>query len=43
MPDEIFQIFKDKFENITEPYKIEEVHFKQHNGIIAEVTATYDG
>ena len=42
-PDEIFQIFKDKFENITEPYKIEEVHFKQHNGIIAEVTATYDG
>ena len=42
-PDEIFQIFKDKFENITEPYKIEEVHFKQHNGIIAEVTATYEG
>ena len=43
MPDEIFRLFKDKFENITEPYKIEEVHFKQHNGIIAEVTATYDG
>jgi 2-isopropylmalate synthase len=43
MPDEIFQLFKDKFENITEPYQIEEVHFKQHNGIIAEVTANYDG
>ena len=43
-PDEIFQLFKDKFENITEPYKIEEMHFKQHsNGIIAEVTASCDG
>ena len=43
-PDEIFQLFKDKFENITEPFKIEEMHFKQHsNGIIAEVTASYDG
>ncbi len=43
MPEEIFQLFKEKFENITEPYRIEEVHFKQHNGIIAEVTANYDG
>ena len=43
MPEEIFQLFKEKFENISEPYGIEEVHFKQHNGIIAEVTATYDG
>ncbi|MDY3250276.1 MAG: 2-isopropylmalate synthase [Candidatus Choladocola sp.] len=43
MPEEIFRLFKEKFENITEPYKIEEVHFKQHNGIIAEVTATYNG
>ena len=43
-PDEIFQLFKDKFENITAPYKIEEMHFKQHNnGIIAEVTTTIDG
>ncbi|MDO4324376.1 MAG: 2-isopropylmalate synthase [Lachnospiraceae bacterium] len=43
LPEEIFQLYKEKFENITEPYKIEEVHFKQHNGIIAEVTAKYDG
>ena len=43
MPEEIFQLFKEKFENISQPYGIEEVHFKQHNGIIAEVTATYDG
>ncbi len=42
-PEEIFELYKEKFENITEPYKIEEVHFKQHNGIIAEVTATYEG
>ena len=42
-PEEIFQIFKNTFENIIEPYKIEEVHFKQHNGIIAEVTATCGG
>ncbi len=41
-PDEIFQLFKEKFENITVPYRIDEVHFKQHNGIIAEVTATYN-
>ncbi|MCD8015182.1 MAG: 2-isopropylmalate synthase [Lachnospiraceae bacterium] len=43
MPEEIFQLFKDKFENITEPYHILEMHFKQHNGIIAEVTVSYDG
>ena len=43
MPEEIFQLFKDKFENIRKPYGIEEMHFKQHNGIIAEVTAVYEG
>ncbi|MCD8335933.1 MAG: 2-isopropylmalate synthase [Lachnospiraceae bacterium] len=43
LPEEIFQLFKDKFENITEPYSIPEMHFKQHNGIIAEVTVTCDG
>ncbi|MCC8137335.1 MAG: 2-isopropylmalate synthase [Clostridiales bacterium] len=43
LPEEIFQLFKDKFENITEPYRIQEMHFKQHNGIIAEVTVEYDG
>ncbi len=41
-PDEIFRLFKEKFENITVPYRIDEVHFKQHNGIIAEVTAVYN-
>ena len=43
MPEEIFELFKEKFENINAPYSIEEVHFKQHNGIIAEVTASYGG
>ncbi|MDO5346484.1 MAG: 2-isopropylmalate synthase [Lachnospiraceae bacterium] len=41
LPEEIFQLFKDTFENVTAPYSITEVHFKQHNGIIAEVTTTY--
>ncbi len=41
MPEEIFQLFKEKFENVAHPYSISEVHFKQHNGIIAEVTTTY--
>ena len=43
MPEEIFQLFKDKFEDIITPYNITEVHFKQHNGIIAEVTVDYKG
>ncbi len=41
MPEEIYQLFTEKFENVTSPYSIQEMHFKQHNGIIAEVTATY--
>ena len=41
VPAEIFQLFKDHYENVTAPYNITEVHFKQHNGIIAEVTTTY--
>ena len=42
-PDEIFEIFKEKFENLTTPFDVTEVHFKQHNGIIAEVTVQKDG
>lgn len=42
-PDEIFEVFKTKFEGLVSPYNITEVHFKQHNGIIAEVTAEYKG
>lgn len=43
MPEEIFQLFKDKFEDIATPYDITEVHFKQHNGIIAEVVVNVNG
>ena len=42
-PEEIFELFKKKFEDITTPFNITEVHFKQHNGIIAEVTVNYKG
>ena len=43
LPEEIFDLFKKKFEDVTVPYSITEVHFKQHNGIIAEVTVDYKG
>ncbi|MDO4344766.1 MAG: 2-isopropylmalate synthase [Eubacteriales bacterium] len=43
LPDEIFQLFKTRYEDITSPFNITEVHFKQHNGIIAEVTVDYNG
>ena len=43
MPEEIFALFKKKFENITSPYNITEVHFKQVDGITAEVHTEYHG
>ena len=43
MPQEVFELFKKKFEDVRAPYNITEVHFKQHNGIIAEVTVDYKG
>ena len=42
-PEEIFELFKEKFESITVPYNITEVHFRQVDGITAEVHTTYDG
>ncbi len=42
-PDEIFEIFKESFEDITEPYSINEVHFQQVNGITTQVTSTFNG
>lgn len=43
LPDEIFELFKSRYENITVPFNITEAHFKQHNGIIAEVMVEHDG
>ena len=42
-PEEIFELFKGKFENITSPYSINEVHFQQKDGITTQVTSTYEG
>ena len=42
--DEIFNLFKQTFENITEPYSINEVHFQQKDGgIVTKVTSTFRG
>lgn len=43
LPDEIFDLFKTRYEDIMTPFTITEVHFRQHNGIIAEVTVDYNG
>ena len=43
LPDEIFDLFKTRYEDIATPFNITEAHFKQHNGIIAEVMVEHDG
>ena len=43
-PDEIFSLFKSTFENVVEPYSINEVHFQQKDGgIVTRVTSTFCG
>ena len=43
-PDEIFNLFKSTFENVVEPYSINEVHFQQKDGgITTQVTSTFNG
>ena len=43
-PDEIFDLFKKTFENVVEPYSINEVHFQQKDGgITTKVTSTFNG
>ena len=43
-PDEIFDLFKKTFENVVQPYSINEVHFQQkNNGITTKVTSTFNG
>ena len=43
LPDEIFDLFKTRYEDITTPFNITEAHFKQHNGIITEIMVEHDG
>ena len=40
-PEQIFNLFIDRYEDVSRPYSISEVHFRQHNGIIATVTTQY--
>ena len=42
-PDEIFDIFKSEFEDLTHPLEIKGVHFTQDEGITASVTCAMDG
>lgn len=42
-PDEIFEVFKNTFEDITSPLDVTECHFKQNDGIYATVTVQYNG
>ena len=43
-PDEIFDLFKKTFENVVQPYSINEVHFQQKEvGITTKVTSTFNG
>lgn len=43
-PDEIFDLFKKTFENVGQPYSINEVHFQQTGEeITTKVTSTFNG
>ena len=43
-PDEIFDLFKKTFENVGQPYSINEVHFQQTSeGSTTKVTSTFNG
>lgn len=43
-PDEIFDLFKKTFENVGQPYSINEVNFQQTGeGITTKVTSTFNG
>lgn len=43
LPNEIFELFKSRYEDITIPLNITDAHFRQENGITAEVTVEYKG
>ena len=43
-PDETFDLFKKTFENVGQPYSINEVHFQQTSeGITTKVISTFNG
>ena len=42
-PEQIFDLFIDKYEDVNRPFSISEVHFRQRNGIVAYVTTQFRG
>ena len=44
LPEEIFELFKKTFENVTSPLAIHEEHFQQRDGgIVTQVTSSFNG
>ena len=43
MPDEVYEIFKTHFVDITSPLNVTEAHYVQNNGIEATVNIEYNG
>lgn len=43
LPDEIYEIFKARYMNKTDFFKVDEAHYAQKNGITASVTVEYGG
>ncbi len=44
LPDQIFELFKKTFENVTSPLEICSVHFQQKDGgITSQVTSSFNG
>ncbi len=44
LPEQIFELFKKTFENVTSPLKIHSVHFQQKDGgITTQVTSSFNG
>ena len=41
-PEEIYAVFEKNYVNIEHPYNISKVRFRQHNGIVAEVTTQFE-
>ena len=42
-PDEIFELFKETFENVKTPLDIQKVHFQQNGHITTQVTSSFEG
>lgn len=43
LPDEVYEIFKTNYVDITSPLKVTEAHYVQQNGIEATVSLEYNG